>query len=170
MFPRLLAPLCLLFLVQFSNAQKSETPQVPDTCPITKPAVRSFVPPPPHLAKAFKGGFWFGTDRLWTNLPLNGTWSGLPHYTPDDPTYRQKMFFWRQGYDPDTERQPQLTLTGKRLDSPAPPLLSDDANNGWTRRDQPFMVTSINFPTLGCWEITAHYKTDELTFVLWITK
>lgn len=88
----------------------------------------------------------------------------MPHYTPNDPAFRQKMFFWRQGYDPDTEPDPKLMLTGKRLDSPAPPLLADQANNGWVRQgDQPFMVTAIIFPTLGCWEIAVHYKGDELT-------
>jgi hypothetical protein len=39
-----------------------------------------------------------------------------------------------------------------------------------TTRHQSFIVTGINFPTLGCWEITARYENDELTFVLWIAK
>jgi hypothetical protein len=59
---------------------------------------------------------------------------------------------------------------GKRLDSLAPPLLSDDASNGWVKPEQTFMVTGINFPTLGCWEITGRYDNDELTFVVWVAK
>jgi len=148
---------------------KGSHDDVPETCPTTKPYQASlFVPPSPYPAKAPSGTFWFGTDRLWTGLAVNGAWRGLPHYTPSDPTFRQKLFFYRQGYDWHTEPQPNLTVTGKRLDAPAPPLLSDRANNGWVRPEQPFIVTGINFPTLGCWEITAHYKDDELTFVVWV--
>ena len=69
-----------------------------------------------------------------------------------------------------TEPQPRLKVTGKRLDSPAPPLLSDQANNGWVKPEQTAMVTGINFPTLGCWEITGRYQDDELTFVVWVAK
>jgi hypothetical protein len=43
--------------------------------------------------------FWYGTDVLWTLLHADGTWAGLPHYTPDDPKFRQKLFFWREGYN-----------------------------------------------------------------------
>jgi hypothetical protein len=32
------------------------------------------------------------------------------------------------------------------------------------------MVVGIDFPTLGCWEITGHYEDDELTFVVWVSK
>jgi len=96
-------------------------------------------------------------------------WRGLPHYTPSDPTFRQKLFFGRQGYVVRTETQPKLTITGRRLDASAPPLLSDKASNGWVKPEQPFMVTGINFPTLGCWEITAHYEDEELTFVVLVS-
>ena len=170
MFTRLLALLYLLSLAQPSQAQQLKTLQAPDTCRVTTPAEQPFVPPAPYRAKPSEGSFWFGTDRLWTSLPSSGSWSGLPPYTPDDTTFRQKMIFGRQGYDPMAEPQPKLRLTGKRLDGLAPLLLSDEASNGWTRRDQPFMVTGINFPTIGCWKITAHYKTEDLTFVLWIAK
>jgi hypothetical protein len=29
-------------------------------------------------------------------------------------------------------------------------------------------VTGINFPTIGCWEITGRYENDALTFVVWV--
>jgi hypothetical protein len=32
------------------------------------------------------------------------------------------------------------------------------------------MVVGINFPTLGCWEITRRYGNDTLTFVAWLAK
>jgi hypothetical protein len=30
------------------------------------------------------------------------------------------------------------------------------------------MLTGVEFPTLGCWEIRAEYKKSSLTFVVWI--
>ncbi len=174
MFMLVLPLLILLSLSQASLAQGSATARLdgaPETCPVTKPYQASlFVPPSPYPPKASAGDFWFGSDRLWTALPVNGTWRGLPHYTPSDPTFRQKLAFYREGYDWHTEPQPRLKVTGKRLDSPAPPLLSDQANNGWVKPEQTAMVTGINFPTLGCWEITGRYQDDELTFVVWVAK
>lgn len=127
-----------------------------------------FVRPAPYPAKPSKDSFWFGTDRLWTALPVNGKWS-LGHYWPNDPTFRQKLFFWRQGYDPHTEAS-KLMVTGRRIDSPAPPLLTDGpGSESWTLQDS-FTVTGINFPTLGCWEVTGHDENDEVTFVIWIAK
>jgi len=149
-------------------------PVVPSSCPVTKPSGQTLIPPAPYAAKPSLDQFWFGTDKLWTALPVGGTWSGLPHYTPDDPTYRQKLAFWRQGYDPHREPRPNLTVTGRRIDGPAGPLQTDGKGNGsWTNDDQ-FIMTGINFPTLGCWEITGHYQSDELdesdelTFVIWV--
>jgi hypothetical protein len=166
---RLLPLFCVLFFSAVVVAQSHPTiPVVAGSCPVTKPADQPFIPPAPYPAKPSARQFWFGTDRLWTALPLTGTWSGLPHYTPTDPTYRQKLAFWRQGYDPHSEPRPNLTVTGKRIDGRAGPLQSDGKGNGsWTKDDQ-FIMTGINFPTLGCWEITGHYETDELTFVIWV--
>jgi hypothetical protein len=174
MFLRLVPLLCLLFLSQAALPQLSGTANADsllDSCPLTKPSDQPFVPPPPYPAKTPKSSFWFGTDRLWTLLPADGTWKGLGHYTPTDPTFRQKLLYWRQGYLPLSEAKSKLTVKGRRLDSPAPPLLVDKASNGgWKRRDQPFIVTGINFPTLGCWEITGRYEDDELTFVILVAK
>jgi hypothetical protein len=172
MFTRLLALVSLLLLTQTSRSQQSQTTtgDVPETCPVTKASDQPFIPPWPYPKAPYPGGYWFGTDKLWTAPPIDGTWRGLGHYTPTDPTFRQKLFWWRQGYDWRTEAQPKLRVTGRRLDSPAPPLAADRANNGWQRRDQPFMVVGINLPTLGCWEIAGHYENDELTFVVWVAE
>jgi hypothetical protein len=174
MLLRLLLLLCLFFLPQASSlteqVEATLSDDVPDTCPVTKPYQTSlFVPPSPYPAKASPGMFWFGTDRLWTSLKENPIWK-LGRAAPNDPTLREKLFYWRQGYSVDTEPQPTLTVTGRRLDSPAQPLLADKASNGWVNRNQPFIVTAVNFPTVGCWEVTARYTADDLTFVVWISK
>jgi hypothetical protein len=169
MLIRVLPLLCLLFLSSLSLSHvKQEVPTVPETCPVAKPADQPFVPPPPHPAKPGRGYYWFGTERLWTSLPEVGTWR-LGHYSPGDPTFRQKLFFWRQGYDPDTEPSPNLTVGGKRIDAHAGPLLTDGKGIGGSTRDDQFIVTGINFPTAGCWEITGRYENDELTVVIWVS-
>jgi hypothetical protein len=173
MFARLLALVTLLLLTQASLAQHSAqqsqtaTRDVPETCPVTKASDHPFIPPWPYPKVPYPGGSWFGTDRLWISPPEDGTWRGLGHYTPNDPTFRQKMQWWRQGYDYHTEPKPKLKVTGKRLDATAPPLMAE-ANN--VIGPPPSMMVGMNIPTLGCWEITGHYEDDELTFVVWLSK
>ena len=168
---RLLVFVCLLSLPQIPLAQQKRpaNAQVPDNCATTKLGEQPMVPPP-YPPKAPRGAFWYGTSELWTILGENGTWSGLPHYTPTDPTFRQKLFWWRQGYEWDAEPPPHLVVTGRRLDGPAPPLMSDPATGGYREEDwKSFMVVGINLPTLGCWEIKGRYENAELTFVVWVT-
>jgi len=121
--PRLLLSFCLLFLpVLCLGQQRQKTSVAPETCPVTKPATQPFVPRPPYPPKPSGGQFWFGTDRLWTALPNTGAWIGLGHYTSSDPTFRQKLVFWRQGFDPHAATEAKLTVSGRRTDSLAPPL------------------------------------------------
>jgi hypothetical protein len=152
--------------------QEAVRKQTPESCTVTNPPAHPFVPPPPYPNLASSTGFWFGTAKLWTQLPTDGTWMGLPHYRPTDTAFRQKLFWWREGYDWRVENPPKLTVTGKRLDSPAPPLGTDEhANAGWTGdSNHPFIVVGIDIPTLGCWKITGHFEDAELSFVIWVTK
>jgi hypothetical protein len=46
--------------------------------------------------------------------------------------------------------------------------MSDRSNN--VSSEPAAMVVGINFPTLGCWEITGRYGDDTLTFVVWLAK
>jgi hypothetical protein len=165
----LLLSIGLVFLPVLCLGQESlKTSAVRETCPVTKPAMQPFVPPPPYPAKLSRGQFWFGTDRLWTALPETGAWIGLGHYTPSDPTFRQKLPFWRQGLDAHIASEAKLTVSGRRTDSLAPPLQTDGPGTpSWTADDE-FFMTGINFPTTGCWEITGRYEDVTLTFVVWI--
>ena len=136
-----------------STAQSQDPPQ---TCPITKPPTPPFVPPSPYPTQTSDGGFWFGTERLWTYLRKDGTWKGLPHYRPTDTAFRQKVFWFSGGWQ--IKAQPKLEVTGERLDASAPPSQAA-TSNGWTNdRQHPFMVTGMDIPTLGCWKIIGHYQ------------
>src|SRR5262249_32161378 len=127
-----------------------------------------FVPPMPYAAKAGNEQFWFGTDRLWTGLPMNGKLQGFPVDTGSGhPTISEKLFWWRQGYDARTEPRPKLTVTGERIDSPAPPLEVSPATNAIMRQTSSMLV-GVGFPTIGCWQITGRYEGNELTYVIWV--
>ena len=98
-------------------------------------------------------------------LPENGVWAALPH-NPEG--YTQKLFWWRDGYSWTEEPEPQLTVTGRRLDAPAPPLIVSEATNAYAPDIQSAMLVGVDFPTLGCWEISGRYGDSELSFVVFV--
>lgn len=150
-------------------ARAADTPdQVPSTCPITKPPKIPYTPPPPYPPKAAGRQFWYGTEKLWTHLPADGTWGPLP-YNPAASALRNKLIWYRNGYDTMKEPNPRLIVSGKRLDAAAAPLRVDGPHGAWSMdRKQSFMTVGLNIPTAGCWEITGQYEEDQLSFVVWV--
>jgi hypothetical protein len=151
-----------------ATAQAEEVPSLPPTdCPVTTaPKQNSFKAPEPYSADApWEGIFWYGTDNLWTALHTNGVWEGLP----DNPEgYTQKIMWWSDLYVLKDELVPALEVTGRRLDADAPPLKTYGATNAFAADIGDAMLTGVDFPTRGCWEITGRYKESELTFVVWV--
>ena len=137
----------------------------PANCPITVPQNPLFVPPAPYDSMGFAGEFWYGSSSLWTAVRENGIWEALPH-NPEG--YTQKVFWWRDGYVWTEEPQPALTVTGARLDAPAPPLHVSEATNASASDIGSAMLVGVDFPTLGCWRITGNYGDAELSFVVWV--
>jgi hypothetical protein len=132
------------------------------SCPATKPSNPPFVPPvPPAPApgSARAGEFWFGTPALWTSLRPDGTWSDLPYH---EGAYTQKVFWWSQGYD----WKSPLTLTGRRIDGPAPPIRASTATNAFAEDIGSSILVGVEIPAAGCWEISGHLKGVTLTFVV----
>jgi hypothetical protein len=154
-----------------SQATGGPTRNAPESCPITKAPTDPFVPPSPYRSNTHPDYFWFGTNKLWTQLPKNGTWQGLPQW--DDGTFRQKIFWFREGYSWHRDPKPKLEITGQRLDvSATTPLRQlDVASHGWTNdAEHPFLVSGINLPSLGCWKIAARLEDGQLSFVVLVTK
>jgi hypothetical protein len=142
------------------------TNTIPETCPITRTPDVPFTPPAPYSRDAPGGAaFWYGTDALWTTVPKTGVWSQLPH---NSAGYTQKVLWWRKGYSWTAEPQPQLIVTGRQLDASAPPLNVSRATNAFAEDIQSAMLVGVDFPTLGCWEITGQYAGTELSFVVWV--
>jgi hypothetical protein len=141
-------------------------PQTPPaSCPVTQPPDPTFIPPEPYAAVAPYGEFWYGTNELWTMLNPDGVWLGLPQ---DRHGYGQKVLWWREGYDMTKENQPQITVTGRRLDADTPPFEQTGGTNGYNGDVGQFMLTGVAVPTAGCWEITGHYREETLSFVVWV--
>ncbi len=133
------------------------------SCPVTNLPAQPFLPPAPYLQIAAEGAFWYGTEFLWTQLPGDGKWGGLVN----ENGYRQKLFFWAKGFDWRKEPEPELIMTGRRLDGDAPDLAVAHANNAFVpSKEAAGMVMAFEIPTAGCWELTAHFHGHRLTYVV----
>jgi len=106
------------------------------------------------------GGYM--NDALWTMLRMWSDQDGIVH-APRDQRIDEKggingmKWAWYR-FKPGT-----LTITGQRLDAPADPLTAH-VPEGYS--DTGFQVAGINFPSVGCWEVTGHLGEDSLTFVV----
>ena len=66
-----------------------------------------------------------------------------------------------------------LVITGKRLDGDAPSIAVAHANAVFIpfpgsppEPMPPAMMTGVDIPTAGCWELTAHYGGHTLAFIV----
>jgi hypothetical protein len=130
-------------------------------CPITVPSSS------PVAVPGNTGPAWYGSEALAVQLPVNGQWRGLgaAHH------YRNKTWFWRRGYDAASEARPDLTVAGVKVgdDSSAQQLHVGRATNAMGASWQQMLVL-VEFPSAGCWQVTATYTyagiTQDLTFVV----
>ncbi len=137
----------------------------PKSCPITQPPTEPFVPPAPYSAQPPNGEFWYGSNDLWTALWPEGTWQQLPK---SEEGYVNKLVWFREGYVWTEEPEPDLTLSARQLDGEAVLEPFMHATNGYHPDYNSFMLTGIELPVLGCWEITGEYDGHSLSFVVWV--
>lgn len=148
-------------LVQHSFAGE----QVPDHCPVTRPPHPAFVPPSPFPARE-TGRFWLGTNALWTSLAEDGIWTGIVSSSGT----RNKFWWWREGWEFDTDRranEPGLIINARRLDGEAPQVSAPRVTNAG-EAPTTAMLLMLELPTSGCWEITANYRSEYLSIVVWV--
>ncbi len=144
-----------------------QRPVAPASCPVTLAPAVPFTPPGlPEMSKD-DNAFWYGSEKLWTNLPRSGTVWGWAPRGPDQADLTAKIFWGSVNYDRHKEGNANLKVTGKRLDGDAPPLQAQPTTNAL---GDPYdaMLTGVYVPTPGCWEITADYKGQKLSFVVWL--
>lgn len=102
----------------------------------------------------------YGNGSLW----VGALWPhGVVIITPDqvnpDGSMGMKFGWWRatSGF---------LTITGRRLDTPAPPLSAQASDYGLTG----FNASGVTFPSEGCWRVTGKVGPVTLTFVAFVIK
>lgn len=118
----------------------------------------------------FEGGVWYGTEKLWTVLPPDGIWHGSSPAEPHDFVYANKLP-WGRTDPPFRRKDDPLTVTGKRLDGPAPRFTEIFESSGFgPDYSGQGIMGGIEIPASGCWQITGHYKDAELTFTVWVTR
>jgi hypothetical protein len=165
------------FAQDLSRPQKAGSdglkPAPPANCPITLPTAANFTPPYP-VPKSAAAQFGltaagkFGTEKLWTVLPIDGVWRGpIPKrhgqyaYSDKHPWFRvHPAFSLKDGL---------LTVTGERLDGSGPSFIETYQGGGLVRDDDNAMIMgAMQIPVFGCWRITGSYADQELSFVVWV--
>lgn len=101
------------------------------------------------------GTFAYGNGRLWVTLNMPGVLVASAGMVSPDGSISWKFPWWRMV-------EGQLTITGRRLDAPAPPLMSR-VPSGYGNIG--FQASGVTFPSEGCWQVTGKTANTSLTFV-----
>jgi len=139
--------------------------QPPAACVITRPPNPPFVPPLRNLSNMLRSDqVWYGTESLWTYLDVSGRWGNIDE---SKGGYSTKLIYWRRGFDWRKEPEPELIVTARRLDRKTPIVTVEHANAVFVTGPLPAaMMTGLDIPTAGCWEIKAQYHDQTLSFTV----
>jgi hypothetical protein len=125
-------------------------------CPTSKPS-----PEPAELANTiFASAVAIGNGKLWVAQQADGVIRADSQMIDKDGAISWKFGWFRVAAG-------ELTITGRRVDAPAPPLRSE-VPSGYG--DAGFQPSGVYFPTEGCWEVSGHVGTTTLTFVTFVIK
>jgi hypothetical protein len=137
------------------------------SCAVTEAPSHIFVPPPPYEVSPGEGSFYFGWDDFWTILPNNGVWE-TQH---DQATYdRRKIVWFSQDYWWLSRQEEDLRVDARKLDGGGESVHVAWVTNAFFPEHQTSaMMDEIEFPSTGCWEISARWHDQALKFVVWVT-
>lgn len=129
-------------------------------CPISLPERGNI---PERLKDYERGDYisrWVGTKALAARVPDRGYWTGMGSKSQ----FGDKWWWWREGYSARDETNPDLKITGRRLDGGQEvleqPFVTNAMGPGWD-----MILVGMNFPAAGCWEVNARYRNESLRFV-----
>ena len=149
------APPTVVVLPTLPAQQQASSASTASTCPVTLP--NGSTPPGQEPPASHHGN-----GALWADIDPDG----VIRVKPEDVGYKGSVdvkFGWWRG----PRVRGALTITGRRLDGPAPPLQAD-IPEGYG--DTGFQASGIIFPTEGCWEVTGRAGNATLTFVTYVVK
>jgi hypothetical protein len=126
-------------------------------CPVTVPNEKTYTGEP-----GVGGNYWNEalSTGLWPEGKVVFKPGGPGSAVPEDGALAMKFWWWRLV-------RGRLTIEGRRLDNPAPPLRSI-IPDGYGEIG--FQATGLVFPTPGCWEVTGRIGDKSLTFVTLVVK
>jgi hypothetical protein len=140
---------------------------VAEACSVTRPNPPFAAPSPYPSSPPDDRYAWFGSPALWTMLELDGeVWDAANAAFP----VSQKLFWWSSNWagmraDP----APVLTVVATRLDGPGSVRTDHATNASADSLGGQAMLAGIEFPTAGCWQLTAQYGDAVLSYIVWIT-
>lgn len=128
-----------------------------ESCPVTKPGTA-----PAEIGdRLFGSAEAFGNSDLWVGgLGSDGVIPADSRFVESDGSISWKLGWWRIVSG-------TLTITGRRLDAPAPPVRAS-VPDGYGQ--QGFQASGVYFSTEGCWEVTGTVGSSELTFVTFVLR
>jgi hypothetical protein len=154
------------FVLGFAAAFLFSIQPAKTECLTTLPSSPIYAPPAPYDSVHVSDNmFWYGTDALFTMLTADGTWH-LDNNLDKHDGYVTKLVFWRKGFNWRKELEPALIVTARRIDGDSPSVAVTHANAVFVTSNTPAMMTGIRIPTAGCWEVTGHYGSHTLSFVV----
>jgi hypothetical protein len=159
---------------------KANAEDIPANCPVTLPSNGRFQPSTMALSGPVgnyahqKKIFLYGNEKLAAALPTNGTWKTLfdsqyPKFAYEDtlPWFRVNSSF--SGSDG------PLRVTLHQLDLRQNAQVSQSSSSqNYSLELLPFddsdtmMKAAIKIPNPGCWQVTGHYKDQDLSFIVWV--
>jgi len=104
---------------------------------------------------------WFGTEKFAIVLPRDGVWPT----TKPGHRISVKLFWYVDGFEPGLEREFEAKI--RRLDNgPNDAKISRTTNAGGPSLGAWTVLTGIDFPSEGCWEISGNFRGKTLVFVV----
>lgn len=124
------------------------------SCPVTLPNESR----PPGQPRSVS---WYGNGLLWAGLETNGVYAVAPDRVAEDGSIGNKLLWVT------TPPSSRPTISGERLDAPASPLKVLGVNQGsFSSAEKPSFMSGVNFPTPGCWRLTARVADVSLSYVV----
>ena len=142
---------------QFTQRYRSRTLLRIDTtqaCPVTLPNANR----PPGQPRSVA---WYGNGLLWAGLSADGV-NAVPYDSVGADGSIGDKLLWVT-----SPSWSVPTITGERLDAPAPPLRVLGVNQGsFASADEPSFMSPVSFPTAGCWRLRARVGDVSLSYVV----